>query len=112
VTSQPTNFIDPVGLFIEGPHSIGNFFVDVRASWFDEMWDDLWGAGNGGDFVWLYDPPMVGVNPVDAAVNVAAELLKYSPCAKLFGGKNAANNLSKLASNIHVVSTYPNVKGT
>ncbi|MCC7307161.1 MAG: hypothetical protein IT173_06335 [Acidobacteria bacterium] len=53
VQNQPTNFVDPSGLLSQGPRA----YVEIRISWWDRMWEDHWGADNGGDFGWMYDPP-------------------------------------------------------
>ena len=59
VENQPTNFVDPSGLLMGIPYK-NTFYVEIRISWFDQMWEDVWGANNGGDFGWLVDPPTGG----------------------------------------------------
>ena len=59
VENQPTNFVDPSGLLMAIPYK-NTFYVEIRISWFDEMWENTWGANNGGDFGWLIDPPTGG----------------------------------------------------
>ena len=52
VENEPTNFVDPSGLFMAPP-----YIADW--SWWDNMWSS-WDVGFGGDFGWLYDPPTGG----------------------------------------------------
>ena len=57
--NDPVNFTDPRGLLIAIPF-IGSWSVDVRATWFDDLWENLWDAGNSGNFGWLNDPSSNG----------------------------------------------------
>src|SRR5205085_9461596 len=86
VGSQPTNYVDPSGLMRLDCTWTGQQYTEggtnntYQCTWRDDSWNGYNGGLGGGG----------GGNPiVDAALDTAKELLKYGPCAELFGGKKA-----------------------
>lgn len=110
VGNEPANFIDPSGLNASSAGFSWSCWVTWRSDGDHSHFQitsvscqttSNGGGGGGG-----------GGATVGAAVSEARGLLKYGPCAKLYGGKNAVKNLDAMAKNIHVSTSYPNVRGT